>query len=445
MNAPEPSDQPFWWTTQPLPELAETSPPSRVDVAIVGAGYTGLSAAITLARAGLSVAVMDRMRPGEGASTRNGGITSGNLRPSLAQLTRNFGAEKARAIVEEGRFAREDLYRFLKDEDLDCDFALTGRFGGALTPADAERLARDANALRDNFGIEAFPVGRAEVRDYIGTDLYCGGNVRMDIGGLNPAKLHAGMLRLALAARATVHAKTAVLGMEKRGDGHLLTTSRGDISARHVVMGTNGYTDGADTWLRKRLVPVRSRIIATAELPVDLMQRLVPKRMMLGDTRKLSYYYRPSPDGRRILFGGRDGAISGDPAWSTAHLQRELSRIFPELQEVPISHSWYGHVAMNRDMVPRIFSHSGRRYATGYCGSGVVWARWAGQKVAWQILGDDAGESALDFRAPAAVPLFNGNAWFMPGVYAWLSAQDRLRLKCGARVAPTAPAAREAG
>jgi glycine/D-amino acid oxidase-like deaminating enzyme len=250
----------------------------------------------------------------------------------------------------------------------------------------------------------------------------------MDIGGLNPAKLHAGMLRLALEAGATVHPRTAVQGLDARGDGHVLTTSKGQVTARHVVMGTNGYTDGADTWLRRRLVPVRSRIIATEELPAEVMQRLVPKRMMLGDTRKLSYYYRPSPDGRRILFGGRDGATSGDPAWSTAHLRRELVRIWPELAEVAISHSWFGHVAMNRDMVPRIFAHSGRRYATGYCGSGVVWARWAGQKVAWQILGDDAGASALDFRAPAAVPLFNGHAWFMPGVYAWLSAQDRLRL-----------------
>ncbi|WP_209426438.1 FAD-binding oxidoreductase [Pararhodobacter sp. SW119] len=438
MNSPDPSDQPYWWTTQALPELPEATPPGRVDVAIVGAGYTGLSAAITLARAGQSVAVLDRMRPGEGASTRNGGITSGNLRLSLAQMTRRFGPERAQAILEESRFAREDLYRFLSEEKLECDFALTGRFGGALTPADADRLARDADALRERFGIEAHPVSRAEVRAYIGTDLYCGGNVRMDIGGLNPAKLHAGMLRLALDTGATVHPRTAVQGLEQRGDGHVLATSRGQVTARHVMMGTNGYTDGADRWLRRRLVPVRSRIIATAELPADMMQRLVPKRMMLGDTRKLSYYYRPSPDGRRILFGGRDGATSGDPGWSTAHLRRELVRIWPELSDVPISHSWYGHVAMNRDMVPRIFSHSGRRYATGYCGSGVVWARWAGQKVAWQILGGDAGESALDFRAPAAVPFFNGYAWFMPGVYAWLSAQDRFRLGSGARRTGTA-------
>lgn len=433
MSHSSPSEQPYWWSTQALPDLPETTPPARVDVAIVGGGYTGLSAAITLARAGLSVAVLDRMRPGEGASTRNGGITSGNLRHSRQQMARHFGPERADAIIEEGIFAREDLYRFVKDENLDCDFALTGRFSGALTPADADALAREAEALSGKFGIEAYPVRQADVSSFIGTDLYCGGNVRMDIGGLNPAKLHAEMLRLALAAGVTVHPNTAVQTMREGGGGHVLSTVKGQISARHVVMGTNGYTDQADRWLRRRLVAVRSRIIATAELPVPVMQRLVPKGMMLSDKRKLSYYYRPSPDGRRILFGGRDGALTGDPAWPTIHLRRELARIFPELADVPITHSWYGHVAMNRDMVPRIFSHSGRRYATGYCGSGVVWARWAGQKVAWQLLNDDAGKSALDFRAPPAVPMFNGHAWFMPGVYAWLSAQDRAQLLRGGR------------
>ena len=96
------------------------------------------------------------------------------------------------------------------------------------------------------------------------------------------------------------------------------------------------------------------------------------------------------------------------------------------LDDVPITHSWYGHVAMNRDMIPRIFTRSGLRYAAGYCGSGVVWARWAGQKAALQVLGEDEGRSALDFRPPKAVPLYNGTPYFMPAVFAWMTLQDRL-------------------
>ncbi|MBN9277219.1 MAG: FAD-binding oxidoreductase, partial [Hyphomicrobium sp.] len=133
----------------------------------------------------------------------------------------------------------------------------------------------------------------------------------------------------------------------------------------------------------------------------------------------------PSPDGRRILFGGRDGTIAGEPTWPTDHLRQALIDIFPEVEDVELTHSWFGHVAMNRDMIPRIFSRQGMRYAAGYCGSGVVWARWAGQKAAWQVLGEDRGASALDMRPPAAVPFYNGTPWFMPGVFAWLTFQDR--------------------
>jgi glycine/D-amino acid oxidase-like deaminating enzyme len=208
--------------------------------------------------------------------------------------------------------------------------------------------------------------------------------------------------------------------------GFDVETARGRVHADHVIVGTNGYTDGADPWLRRRLVPVRSRIIATAPLSNNLMSELMPKGVMCSETRKLHYYYRPSPDGKRILFGGRDGTIAGEATWPTDSLRRALADIFPVLDGADITHSWYGYVAMHRDMIPRVFSRHGMRYAAGYCGSGVVWARWAGQKAAWQVLGDEGGRSALDFRPPPVIPLFNGKPWFLPAVYAWMTLQDRL-------------------
>ncbi|MGY2049747.1 NAD(P)/FAD-dependent oxidoreductase [Methylobacterium sp. JK268] len=423
----------YWWQAAPLPVLPERPVAPSCDVVVVGAGYTGLSAAITLARAGRSVQVFDRQHPGEGASTRNGGITSGNLRLSRAEMVRRFGEARADAVLAEAKAAREDLYAFIAREGIDCDFRLTGRFAGAASPDDYEGLAREAEHLNRRLGIEAHAVSRAEQRSYIGTDFYHGGNVRMDIGGLHPAKFHAGMLRLALAAGATIHGRTAVLGIRPEGGGYEVTTARGTVRAAHVIVGTNGYTDTADRWLRRRLVPVRSRIIATAPLSPNLMGELMPPRMMYTETRRLHYYYRPSPDGTRILFGGRDGTVAGDPDWPTANLRRALADIFPTLDGIDIAQSWFGYVAMNRDMIPRIFSRRGVRYAAGYCGSGVVWARWAGQKAALQVLGDQAGVSALDFRAPGFVPLMNGKAWFMPGVFAWLSLQDRLAARRTAR------------
>jgi glycine/D-amino acid oxidase-like deaminating enzyme len=416
----------FWWTAAPLRTLEQVPVPSSADVVIVGAGYTGLSAAIRLARAGRSVHVFDRELPGEGASTRNGGITSGNLRPSLTELRRRFGEQRASALVAESKAAREDLYRFIDEEKIACDLAVTGRFSGASAPADYEKLAREAETLNRTFGIESYAVPRNEQRPVLGTDYYFGGAVRMDIGGLHPAKLHRGMLDVTIAAGATVHARTAVLGIRSDGQGFEVRTARGTIRARDVIVGVNGYADASDRWLRRRLVPVRSRIIATEPLSPNLMGELMPRRMMCSETRKLHYYYRPSPDGDRILFGGRDGTIAGDPDWPTESLRRALIDIFPVLEQTKISHSWFGNVAMNRDMVPRIFSKSGIRYAAGYCGSGVVWARWAGDKAARQILSDAPADSALDFRPPPAVPLFNGKPWFMPAVFGWLSMRDRI-------------------
>ena len=370
--------------------------------------------------------VFDKQKPGEGASSRNGGITSGNLRHSHAEMAKQFGEARASAILAESKVAREDLYRFIAEEGIECDFKMVGRFAGASAPGDYERLARDAEHLNRVYGVDAHAVPRAEQRTYIGTRYYHGGNVRMDIGGLHPAKFHAGMLRVAKAAGVVVHGETAVRGVRTEGAGYEVETARGTVRAGHVIVGTNGYSDASDRWLRRRLVPVRSRLIATAPLSPNLMGDLMPSRMMYSETRQLHYYYRPSPDGTRILFGGRDGTIAGDADWPVENLRRAMVDIFPEVADTPLDHSWYGYVAMNRDMVPRIFSRRGMRYAAGYCGSGTVWARWAGRKAALQVLGDQDGQSALDFRPPKFVPLLNGKAWFMPAVFAWMTLQDRL-------------------
>jgi glycine/D-amino acid oxidase-like deaminating enzyme len=417
---------PIWWDDAPPVSVAPKPVAPSCDVAIVGAGYTGLSAAITLARAGRHVQVFDKLRAGEGASSRNGGIASGNLRPSLSAMIRRFGATRAMAMQAEAKAAREDLVQFIAREGIDCDFKLTGRFTGASSPDQYDRLRREAEALAATLGIEAFVLDRAHQRDALGTDYYWGGVVRMDIGGLHPAKLLAGMLRVANAAGAAIHGETAVVRMSPANGGFAVETARGKVQARDVIVATNGYTDAANPWLRRRLVPVASCIIATEPISANLMRTLMPKGYMCAETRKLHYYYRPSPDGRRILFGGRGGSLGDASVAATPRLKRALVDIFPELDETGVTHSWFGYVAMNRDMVPRVFSHDGIHYAAGYCGSGVVWARWAGQKAALNVLGGIQQRSALDFRPPRAIPLYRGKPWFMPALFAWYELLDRL-------------------
>lgn len=419
---------PYWWEAAPVRPLPSQPLAKRLDVAIVGAGYAGLSAGLVLAREGRSVAAFDAMNPGEGASSRNGGITSGSIRPNYATITRRFGEAKAMAIEAEGKIAREFLYDFIETEGIDCDFQLVGRFMGALGYDQYEKMARGAEALAKRLGIESYAVPHAEQCNYIGTDFYRGGTVRMDIGGLHPAKLHAELLRVALASGLTVHSGTPVISIEKDVSGFRVATSAGTVQARQVLVCTNGYTDGGAPFLRRRLVPVRSRIIVTEELPPELMARLMPKLMMMGENRELGFYYRPSPDGRRILLGGRDSSRGkSDPTAPTLRLRNGLIEIFPELEKVRLSYSWFGNVAMNRDMIPRIFETDGVVYATGFCGSGVVWAPWVGTRAAHKLMGHaDRARSAFDFRPPAAVPFYRGNPWFMPAVIKGYGLQDKI-------------------
>ncbi|RMC36255.1 NAD(P)/FAD-dependent oxidoreductase [Paracoccus alkanivorans] len=426
---------PYWWDAAPPRPLPQKQLEKTVDVAIVGAGYAGLTAGLTLARAGRAVAVFDRQHPGEGASSRNGGITSGNIRLDHQTLLRKFGEERTMAIEAEGKQAREHLYNLLEEEGIDCDFRLSGRYVCAIGPQDYEQMSRNAEKLRRDLGIEAYAVPQAEQRNYIGSDYFRGGMVRMDIGGLHPAKFIAELLRVAQAAGVVVHSDTAVTKIDRDGGAFTVRTSRGQVRARQVLVCTNGYTDEASPWLQRRLVPVRSRIIATEELPAELMARLMPRQMMLSDTRVLGFYFRPSPDGKRILFGGRDGTYSDDPAKPVAYLHKNLLEIFPELQGTPISHTWFGNVAMHRDMIPRIFTRDEIVYATGFCGSGVVWAPWIGRRAALKLLGQEQDNpSAFDFRAPASIPFYRGKPWFMPFFMALYKARDRKKMRREGRI-----------
>ena len=428
-NAPADSATPFWWQAAPPQPLAPVPLAASVDVAILGAGYAGLSAARVLAQAGRSVAVFDAMNPGEGASSRNGGIMSGNIRPGFDTLVRQYGRETALAIEAESKTARAYVWDLIRTEGLACDATLTGHFKGAFGRAQYESMARSAETLAKRLGIESYAVPHAEQQGYIGTEFYRGGTVRMDIGGLHPAKFHAELLRITLAAGATVHGRTPVTGIERETAGFRVTTSAGALAARQVLVCTNGYTDGATPFLQRRLIPVRSRMIATEELAPEVIARLMPRGMMMGENRKLGFYYRPSPDGRRILLGGRDGSRTGDPAEPTMRLRAGLVELFPELTDVRLSYSWFGNVAMNRDMLPRLFEADGVLHATGFCGSGVIWAPWVGSRAAYRLLGQKAeATTAFDTRPPAAVPLYNGDPWFMPVLMQQYALQDRVAM-----------------
>ena len=418
--------EPYWWDAVPRTATDLAPLPKTVDVAIVGSGYTGLSAALTLARAGRSAAVFEKDRLGEGASTRNGGMASGGIRMRFSRMIELFGEADAAAIYGEGVAARDDLARFLETEKIDCDFAKTGQFYGLCQPAHYDGLAREADLLNRHFDIGAAMVAKADQQSEIGTDFYHGGMTRPDIGGLHPGKFHDGLLACVRATDAQIHGQTEVTGIARDGDRFEVRTARGIVSARDVIVATNGYTGGALSWLYRRIIAVPSQIIVTEPIACSLMDRLMPKRRMIGETRNMYHYYRPSPVGTRIVFGGRAGAHSDDPKVKYRHLRRNLLELFPDLHDVAISHSWWGYTGFTFDFLPKIAVEDGVHYAAGYCGSGVVWARWIGARTAQRILGLPEAQSVFAQRAFQTRPLYCGRPWFLPAVVAWYSMMDRI-------------------
>ena len=420
---------PYWWEAAPLSETVHESVAPDCDVAIVGAGYTGLSAAHVLANAGLSVQVFDKQRAGEGASSRNGGILSGNLRISLSAAIKKYGKERAIALYREGVAAREFLAATIRDNAIDCDFQMNGRFTGALNLDDFNGMQREADILNEHIGIGAEAIAKPDLPDETGSKSYSGGMARPDIGMFHPAKFHRGLLELAIKAGAVIHGETAVLGIIREGNRFTVKTARGVVNARHVIMATNGYTDASDRWLRRRIVPVTSRMVVTEEISDNLMNHLMPKRRAMGENRNLYRYFRPSPDGKRIMLGAREKVFTNDPQAQAEHVRAGLVSIYPELSDVVITHSWNGYVAFTREELPRIFERDGIHYACAYCGSGTVWAHWLGTKVAMRIL-DKTGEiSFFDGIIPKAIPFYEGRPWFLPAAMAWYGVQDRRKEK----------------
>ena len=413
----------YWWQERPPTPAPPNAWQDHAEIMIVGCGFTGLSAALTLARAGKRVVILEKGLIGEGASTRNGGITSGNIRLSSNQLKRRFGTEKAQQFSDEAVLARADLTRFIADEKIQCDFQPVGRVVGLMGQFSVDRIKRDSAAFQARYNIEPIFVEKNDMAEYTSSSLYGGGILRPDIGGIHPAKLLHEMKRLALETGVILFSETNVLEIKRARSDFLVLTNRGQVRAQHVISATNAYTDGAQPWLRRRLVPVISEMIATEKIGRNRVQSLMPRLTMFGESKQLGYYYRPSPDAERILLGGRRAHNNRDRA--RRFLQDALVNIFPNLDDVSVDAHWQGFVAFPFDQLPKLVVRNGIIYPTGFCGSGTVWARWLGQKAALMILGKD-GESVFSNLPLRTMPFYTGEPWFMPLAMSYYKLRDRI-------------------
>ena len=419
-------EQPYWWDEAPRPAPSSERPPAKVDVLVIGSGYTGLMAARETARGGRSTLVIDAQDLGFGCSSRNGGQVSTSIKPDLATLSGRYNEQTGFGIRREGLNALDCIADLIESEKLDCDWRRVGRFHAAHNPAQFEKLATLPKSQPKGLEVPMEIVTAAEQRREIGSSFYHGGIVYPRHASLDPGKYHLELLRLARAAGVQLIDHCPANAIARDGAGFTVTTPKGTIAARDVVVASNGYTGPQTPWQRRRVIPIGSYIIATEPWPEEKMLALLPKDRVVSDTRKLVFYYRLSPDRRRMLFGGRVAYMENDPRVSAPRLHRWMTLIFPELRPAKVTHSWMGYVAYTFDTLPHIGRQEGLYYAMGYCGSGISLATYFGLRIGQQVLGKAEGKTALDNIPFPTRPLYTGNPWFLAPSILYYQLRDRL-------------------
>lgn len=427
---------PYWWHDgAPIPDLPVTPPP-HADLVIIGAGYTGLSAALFAARRGVDVVVLEVGVPGIGASTRNGGMFGAHPRLAFDDMIRRHGEAAAEAIFRESVTAYDWTRALIAEEGIECGLQVTGRIQLAWTKAHHEGQKRLVEELRKRDAGRFDIVDRAGLRHEISTDRYFGGILFPQHAGLHPRKFHDGLLAACLKAGVRIIQNCPLIGLQRSQSGFHLETPNGPIRTGKVIAATNGYTANTPLgWLTRRVFALPSFIVATEKLSPNLISELAPGRRMMVETRARHSYFRISPDGTRILWGGRAAMTPTGPEKAAKLLRRSIEEIWPTLKGVRLTHSWTGNTGFSFNHTAHVGQRDGVHFALGYSGSGVALAPYLGMKVAAQALGLPEGETAFSRSKLDTRPFhFGGRPWFLVPGQAWYSQiVDRREAQLAAR------------
>jgi glycine/D-amino acid oxidase-like deaminating enzyme len=417
---------PYWLDPKPLTKSYAGNPlPDKTQVLIIGGGYTGTTAAIRLRQAGVQVTVIDREELGTTASARNGGITLNGLSGGLEKLEKKLGIEKVKQLFQESIESVNMVERLVAEGGIDCGFNRYGYLEAAFKPSHFEELKRHQEHLSSNFNHETHLIPAGELKAEIDSPLYHGALLDPTGAGVHPAKYIAGLIGMADRAGIELHAAVTAEAIERRAGELRIRTDRGTIAAENVILATNGYTGHLMPWLQRRIIPTDSMIIATEKLPHDLAGSIISNGRMISDTKNFLFYFRLSPNGKRLLFGGRPKSPGKSLRENAGYLYRDMLTVYPQLKDIAIEYAWSGKVGFTLDRSPHIGSKDGVYYSLGYCGHGVAFASYLGEKLAQMVQGKEANTAftELPFRA---IPLYNGKAWFRPFVYAYFRMADRL-------------------
>jgi glycine/D-amino acid oxidase-like deaminating enzyme len=418
----------YWHTTAQMPDEPEGSRqglaplPEKVDVAILGGGYTGLSAARTLAKQGANVAVLEAQTIGWGASSRNGGMVLTGLKLGMGTVQKRYGRELSKLLFQYSLDSIDTVEQIVKDENIDCGFARYGHLLTANKPKHFEALKAEVEFMEKEFNHKVYVVSRDNQHEELGSDLYYGALVDEASGGLNPAQYVTGLACSAEKAGAALHARARVHKLERRGSRFLVETERGSLTADSVLVATSGYTGNVTKKLQKKIIPIGSFIIATERLPDELAYQLSPKNRMIFDYKHYLNYFRLWDN--RMIFGGRAAFFpeTADTIKRSAEiLQKEMIHVYPQLRNVRVEFVWGGTLDFAFDMMTHVGEVDGIYYSLGYAGHGVAMATHLGKTVAEAMLKGNIKDhpfAAFDFPG-APLGLYNGFPWFLPLAGLW--------------------------
>ncbi len=423
-----PIERPFWLdTVDRLPIAAEPLPESA-DVLIVGAGFTGLSAALALAKRGLHPLVLEAEHVASGASSRNGGMALTGLKRPVQWLIARFGLAHARRLFAASLASVRCVQRIVADYRIDCDFEQRGHVEVACKKAHLKHLRGTAELLDKAFDHQVRILDAQEARAEVASDRYYGALVDDVSAAVNPARLAFGLAAAARAEGARLAEKTAVRSITPGAGGFTVVTSAGPMRAKHVLIATGAYTDAAIPNVRRRLVGVGSYVIATEPLGAGVARSLIPNGRAVFDTNNFLHYYRRTADDR-LLFGGRAAFMpeSADTVReSAALLRRGMIAVFPQLRDAQVAYAWGGIIDVTFDVLPHTGLLDGLHYAVGYAGHGVAMATYAGERMAAVIAGDESAHDPLGCGPLPAPPpgLTGARPWFLPIAGAWYRLLD---------------------